>query len=114
MNVVPLRRRATSDSDPAGPTTVVAVDGDWDRRPELLPAEVEALAVLDMQALRRNRSRGLPRRTAASWRALARLAEPQDTARGRLHHDDDAGFRRAGLHAAAIILSNDMNPRRVR
>lgn len=106
MNVVPLRRRATSDSDPAGPTAVVAVDGDWDRRPELLPAEVEALAVLDMQALRRNRSRGLPRRTAASWRALARLAEPLDTARGRLHHDDDPGFRRAGLHAAAIILSN--------
>jgi len=38
--------------------------------------------------------------------ALARLVEPLDAARGRLHHDEDLRFKRAGLHAAEIILGN--------
>ncbi|WP_319460844.1 hypothetical protein [Micromonospora sp. RTP1Z1] len=32
--------------------------------------------------------------------------EPLDAARGRLHHDEDLRFKRAGLHATAIILGN--------
>jgi integrase len=79
---------------------------EWDRRPQLLPEEAEALSALDGHALRRHRSRGIPRRTAVSWRALVRLVEPLDATRARLHHDDDPAFHRAGRHAAAIILGN--------
>jgi integrase len=78
----------------------------WDRRPQLLPGEVEALAALDAKALRRHRSRGVPRRTAASWRALSRLVEPLDAVCGRLHdgHGDPVRSVRAGRQAAAVVL----------
>ena len=56
--------------------------------------------------LRRNRARGVPRRTALSWKALARLVEPLDAARVALHHRDDARHRRAGLHAAGLVLEH--------
>ena len=105
MSVTPLRRKVIRPSA-ADTTGFVVFDGDWDRQPQLLPGEVEALAVLDAHALRRNRSVGVPRRTALSWRALERLVEPLDAARSQLHHDDDARFKRAGLHAAAIVLGN--------
>ncbi|MGW5150114.1 tyrosine-type recombinase/integrase [Rhodococcus koreensis] len=78
----------------------------YDRREELTDAERRALRDLSPKALRRNRARGIPRRTAAHWTALVRLVEPLDTARTGLHHGDDARFRRAGAHAAAIILQN--------
>jgi integrase len=78
----------------------------YDRRGELLDAEAAALIALGPGGLRRNRATGVPRRTAAHWTALARLVEPLDAARARLHHRDDVRFRRAGAHAAAIILLN--------
>ena len=65
------------------------------------PRRWQALSPLQ---LRRNRSRGIPRRTAVHWRALARLVEPLDAARAALHHGDDVRYRRAGAHAAAVIL----------
>ena len=76
----------------------------FDRRGELIAAEHDAFAALDAKALRRNRACGVPRRAATHWRALARLVEPLDVGRAALHHGDDLRFRRAGAHAAAIIL----------
>jgi len=78
----------------------------FDRRPGLLEGEAEALAALGPRGLRRNRARGLPRRTAPALRALARLVEPLDEARAVLHHADDVRHRRASAHAAAIILQH--------
>lgn len=78
----------------------------FDRGAPLLAQERAALAGLDMQALRRNASVGVPRRTASQWRALSRLVEPLDTARGLLHHSGDERFPRAGRPAAAIVLAN--------
>jgi integrase len=78
----------------------------FDRRGELSHAERAALAALDEKALRRNRARAIPRRTATHWRALARLIEPLDAAREALHHGEDIRFRRAGAHAAGIILQH--------
>ncbi len=65
------------------------------------------MAVLDVKALRRNRCRGVPRRTALSWLALSRLVEPLDAACAAFHdvHGDPVRFRRAGRQAAAIVLS---------
>lgn len=78
----------------------------FDRRPELLDQEVVALADLDLRALRRQRARGIPRRSAAHWRALTRLVDPLDQALGTLHHDGEVLHRRAGSQAAAIVLAN--------
>ena len=77
-----------------------------DRRAELSEEERHALAVLGPKALRRNRARGIPRRTATCWKALAALVEPLDAARAGLHHGEDIRFRRAGAHATAIVLGN--------
>ena len=77
-----------------------------DRREELGEAERSALFALGPKALRRNRARGIPRRTASHWKALTRLVEPLDTAWAGLHHGDDIRFRRAGANAAAIILQH--------
>ena len=74
------------------------------RRAELTEVERRALAGLGPKALRRNRARGIPRRTAVHWRALAGLVEPLDAARASLHHGEDIRFRRAGAHAVAIVL----------
>ena len=68
--------------------------------------EREALAMLGPMGLRRNRARGVPRRTALSWIALARLVEPLDAARVGLHHRNDARHRRAGLHAVGLVLEH--------
>ena len=65
-----------------------------------------ALQAIGPQGLRRNRSRGVPRRTAASWKVLARVVEPLDAVRAALHHRDDARHRRAGLHAAGLVLEH--------
>ncbi|XVQ11122.1 hypothetical protein ACQP1W_00660 [Spirillospora sp. CA-255316] len=75
-------------------------------RTQLLPEEVEALAELSPQALRRNRCKGVPRRTATWWQALSEMVEPLDEARLALHHDDDELSRRAGRTAVAVILAN--------
>ena len=64
-----------------------------------------AARALSPTELRRNRARGLPRRTAGHWTALARLVEPLDAARAGLHHDEDVRYRRAGAHAAASSCS---------
>jgi hypothetical protein len=99
------RRNFGVSPAPTGSTLLLDVSG-FDRRVVLLGGEGEALAALDAQALRRNRSVGVPRRTATCWRALSRLVEPLDAARDLLHHSDDVAFRRAGLHACAIVLGN--------
>jgi hypothetical protein len=77
-----------------------------DQRAELTQAERHALTELGPKALRRNRARGIPRRPATHWKALARLVKPLDAARAGLHHGQDIRFRRAGAHATAIVLSN--------
>jgi len=53
---------------------------EYDRNPGLHPQETQALAELDPHQLRRNRARGIPRRTAKQWTSLARLVEPLDAA----------------------------------
>jgi len=78
----------------------------FDRAARLSPAERRALEALGPQGLRRNRSRGVPRRTASSWRALERLVTPLDAARAALHHGDDVCHRRAGLHAVGVVLEH--------
>lgn len=78
----------------------------WDRRGELLREEAEAVAALGPVGLRRNRARGTPRRTAAHWETLSRLVVPLDAARASLDHRDDVKLRRAGAHAAAVVLQN--------
>ena len=54
--------------------------------------------------LRRNR--GVPRRTAPQWNALARLVEPLDEALAGLHHGEHVRYRRAGAHAAGAVLQH--------
>ncbi|WP_229882595.1 tyrosine-type recombinase/integrase, partial [Streptomyces alanosinicus] len=90
---------------PTGGPALFATDG-FDRRPQLLEEEVAALAALDLQALRRLRARGVPRRTAVHWRALSRLVDPLDRARAALHDDGEVRHRRAGSQAAAVVLAN--------
>ena len=77
---------------------------EFDRCPELRVEEAEALKALSPLEFRRNRARGVPRRTAGQWKALARLVEPLDAARAVLHHVDDVRYRRAGAHAVAVVL----------
>ncbi len=64
------------------------------------------LARLGPVGLRRNRARGIPRRTASCWRVLARLVDPLDAARLALHHGDNVRHRRAGLHAVGLVLEH--------
>ncbi|HSK98202.1 MAG TPA: hypothetical protein VK891_16365, partial [Euzebyales bacterium] len=78
--------------------------GEFDRGRGLLAREAVALEALSPLQLRRNRARGIPRRTAGHWSALARLVAPLDAARAAVHHGDDVRYRRAGAHAAAVIL----------
>jgi len=78
----------------------------FDRSGTLTADERSALELLDPMSLRRNRARGVPRRTATSWKALTRLVEPLDAARAALHHRDDVRHRRAGLHAVALVLEH--------
>ena len=75
-------------------------DGRWDRRVALLDGEATALAALGPVGLRRNR--GVPRRTAPQWNALARLVEPLDEALAALYHGEHVRYRRAGAHAAGM------------
>ena len=98
------RNRALSPA-PTGHAPLLDVSG-FNRRITLLGEENKALAALGARDLQRNRSVGIPRRTVTHWRALPRLVEPLDTARDLLHHGDDVRFRRAGLHAVAIVLGN--------
>jgi integrase len=93
-------------NDEQGMCTIPLSAKRHDQRAELTQAEHHALAELGPKALRRNRARGIPRRTATHWKALAGLVEPLDAARAGLHHGDDVRFRRAGAHATAIILGH--------
>lgn len=101
----PARRDLAGSPVATGHVSLLDVTG-FDRRVPLLDGESEALAALGPRGLRRNRSVGVPRRTAAHWRTLARLVEPLDAARNLLRHADDVRFRRAGLHACAIVLGD--------
>jgi integrase len=85
---------------PATPATT------YDRSGALTSDERDALVRLGPAGLRRNRASGIPRRTARSWEALTRLVEPLDAARAALHHGDDVRYRRAGLHAAGLVLEH--------
>jgi hypothetical protein len=101
---------AAKDAVPAGVVSagrcLPVRTGELDRRPVLLAHEAAALAALSPLQLRRNRARGMPRRTAGHWRSLERLVEPLDSARAALHHGEDVRDRRAGAHAAAVILQH--------
>ena len=83
-----------SDAVPAGWRRPFE-SGEFDRRPALLTREAVALEALSPLQLRRNRARGIPRRTAGHWSALARLVAPLDAARAAVHHGDDVRYRRA-------------------
>jgi integrase len=78
----------------------------WDRRGVLLDGEAAAVLALGPAGLRRKRSTGVPRRTARHWNAVTRLVVPLDETLAGLHHGEDVRFRRAGLHAAAIVLAH--------
>ncbi len=104
-------------SGPLAPATVpddVAAQGrhlrletdQFDRTPGLLAQETRVLEELDLRQLRRNRARGIPRRTAAQWTALERLVGPLDAALAALHHDEHISHRRAGTHAVAVVLQH--------
>ena len=82
--------------------------GSSDRSGGLTTGEVRALEDLGPQGLRRRRSRGVPRRTAPSWRALERLVHPLDAARCALHCGGDARHRRGGLDAVALVLEHSL------
>jgi integrase len=84
----------------------------YDRSSALTSDEHEALERLGPIDLRRNRARGIPRRTAPSWKTLARLVEPLDAARVALHHRQHARHRRAGLHAVGVVLEHCATLRR--
>ena len=79
-------------------------DGRGDRRVALLDSEAAALLALGPVGLRRNR--GVPRRTASQWNALARLVEPLDETLAVLHHGEHVRYRRAGAHAAGAVLQH--------
>jgi integrase len=78
----------------------------FDRSDALTSDEHRALERLGPNGLRRNRARGIPRRTASSWLALTRLVEPLDGARSALCHNGDARHQRAGLHAVGLVLQH--------
>src|SRR5450759_5853455 len=50
-------------------------------------------------------ARGADRRTPR-WDALTRLVAPLDEARAVLHHAPTARYRRAGAHAAGLVLQH--------
>ena len=79
---------------------------EFHRRPGLLTREAAALAALSPLQMRRNRARGIPRRTAGHWTSLARVVEPLDAARAGLHNGDDVRYRRAAAHAVAVVLAH--------
>ena len=81
-------------------------DSRWDRRVALLDGEAAALLTLGPAGLRRNRAVLIPRRTARHWHTLTRLTEPLEAAVAGLHHGDHVRFRRAGVHAAAVVLQH--------
>ncbi len=62
----------------------------------LLDSEAAALLALGPAGPAPQPGRGIPRRDAPHWRALARLVEPLDAALAALHHGDDVRYRRAG------------------
>ena len=76
----------------------------WDRRSGLTVPEAAALAGIGPAGLRRSRARGA--RRSAAWQAVARLSGPLDQAAAVLHHDRSDVHRRAGAHAAGIILQH--------
>jgi integrase len=77
----------------------------YDQRAELTGPEAAALAGLGPAHLRRSRARGAQNRTSL-WAALPRLTRPLDDARAVLHHGDDIRYRRAGSHAAGLIMQH--------
>ncbi|MEU5852739.1 hypothetical protein [Saccharopolyspora shandongensis] len=105
MNAVVPAAQAGSHNDRT-PWSFGGLTRGWDRRAEVTDDETAAVLTLGVSGLRRYRAVGIPRRTATSWKALARLVEPVDAARAALHHADEPRFRRAGAHAAAIILQH--------
>ncbi len=76
----------------------------WDQRSGLTVPEAAALAGIGPAGLRRSRARGA--RRSAAWQAVARLSGPLDQAAAVLHHDRSDVHRRAGAHAAGIILQH--------
>lgn len=71
---------ASADGDSTGWRFALPA-GEFDRRPALLGWEAEALGALNPTELRRNRARGLPRRTAADgrpWRAWSNRWMPPE------------------------------------
>jgi integrase len=107
MNALAVLPGPAADVDESGRWRFPRAASGWDRRPVLLEGEAEAVAALGPQGLRRYRAKGVPRRTARYWNALARLVAPLDATRATLHHaDDDVRYRRAGGHAVAAILAH--------
>jgi hypothetical protein len=79
--------------------------GVYDRRGGLTGPELRALIELGPAHLRRSHARGARRRTPL-WDSLGRLVGPLDEARAALHHAPDVRYRRAGAHAAGLVLGH--------
>lgn len=76
-----------------------------DPSPRLTDEELHALLALGDAGVRRSRARGAAQR-APLWAKLGRLVAPLDCALASLDHCDDARYRRAGLHAAGLVLGH--------
>lgn len=76
-----------------------------DHSPRLSGEELHALLALGDAGVRRSRARGAAQR-APLWAKLGRLVAPLDCALASLDHCGDARYRRAGLHAAGLVLGH--------
>ncbi len=76
-----------------------------DCSPRLTDDELNALLTLGDVGVRRSRARGAEQRKPL-WAMLGRLVRPLDDALSTLDHPAGARHRRAGLHAAGLVLSH--------
>jgi integrase len=75
----------------------------YDRHVKLTPNQLQALVGLGPARLRRGWARGGVERIPL-WDSVSGLVGPLDDARAMLHHPDEARYRRAGAHAAGVVL----------
>ena len=76
-----------------------------DCSPRLTDDELNVLLTLGDVGVRRSRARGAEQRKPL-WAMLGRLVRPLDDALSTLDHPAGARHRRAGLHAAGLVLSH--------
>ena len=77
----------------------------YDQQAKLSQNQIQTLLALGPAHLRRGRVRGAQQRMPL-WDSLSELVKPLDDARAMLHHADEARYRRAGAHAAGVVLGH--------